>query len=114
MRDLETTAELDALLDEPIALLYKHSDRCPISAMAHEEIAALVRQRPDAPVWLLEVNSNRELSREVARRLDVEHQSPQAILLVQGRPAWQATHFQVRADAMARQLDAAGDQRAAV
>jgi bacillithiol system protein YtxJ len=113
MRDLETTAELDTLLDAPVALLYKHSDRCPISAMAREEIATLLRERPDAPVWLLEVNTHRELSGEVARRLEVEHQSPQAILLVQGRPAWQATHFQVRADAMARQLDAAGDQSAA-
>lgn len=108
MRALETPAEFDALLDAPVALLYKHSTRCPISAMAHEEVATLLRQRPEAPVWLLDVNAHAALSREVAERLAVEHQSPQAILLVRGAPAWQATHFQVRADAIARQLDLAG------
>jgi hypothetical protein len=36
----------------------------------------------------------------------VFHHSPQAILLVAGRPVWSASHFEVRAEQLARQLDA--------
>ncbi len=113
MRTLETTEELDALLDAPVALLYKHSTRCPISAVAHEEIVALLDERPDTPVWLLDVNVHASLSHEVARRLGLEHHSPQAILLTHGRPGWHATHFQVRAADIARQLDLLDEGRVA-
>ena len=37
MRELRTEEEADAVFTEEVALLYKHSSRCPISLMAQEE-----------------------------------------------------------------------------
>jgi bacillithiol system protein YtxJ len=113
---LTTPDEFDALLDVPLALVYKHSSRCPISAMAYEEVEALEGMRPDVPVYLVDVIDGRALSRHVAARTGVFHHSPQAILLVAGRPAWSGSHFEVRAELLARKLDAvvgAGDVRGA-
>jgi bacillithiol system protein YtxJ len=106
MQMLSTPAEFDALLDAPLALVYKHSTRCPISTMAYEEIEALEGMRPDVPVYLVDVIDGRALSRHVAVRTGVVHHSPQAILLVAGRMAWSGSHFDVRAEPLARRLDA--------
>lgn len=107
MQPLVTSAQLDAVLRQPVALVYKHSTRCPIAAMAHQEIEQLLRERPDAPVWIVDVTVQRALSREVADRTGVEHESPQAILLAGGEVVYEASHFHVRADDLARELDAA-------
>lgn len=112
MRPLATPDDVDALLRAPLALLYKHSDRCPVASAAWEEVAALVERRPEAAVWVVDVIGRRALSRELAERLGVVHQSPQAIVLVHGRAVWDASHFGVRVEALERQLDAAGELEA--
>jgi bacillithiol system protein YtxJ len=107
MQMLTTPAEFDALLEAPVALVYKHSTRCPIAAMALDEMEMLEERRPETPVYLVDVIDARPLSRHVAERTGVVHHSPQAILLVGGRPVWSGSHFEVRAEVLARKLDAA-------
>jgi bacillithiol system protein YtxJ len=107
MEPLVTAAQLDAALRAPVALLFKHSTRCPVSSMAYEEVRRLLGDRPEAPVWIVDVIARRSLSREVAARTGVEHESPQVILLAGGEVVYDASHFEVRAEALARELDAA-------
>jgi len=89
--------QLDAVLAAPAALVYKHSTRCPISAMAHEEMRDLAERRPDVPLYIVDVHAQRGVSREIAERLGVTHHSPQLILVVNGEAAWDVSHFEIRA-----------------
>lgn len=107
MHVLTSTADLDAVLAAPVAIVYKHSTRCPISSMAMTEIESLLAQRPDAPVHVIDVIGSRALSRLAEERLGVVHHSPQAIVLVGGRTVWSGSHFEVRAQTLAERLDAA-------
>lgn len=107
MQPLVTPDQLDQVMAAPVALVYKHSTHCPVSAAAMREMQHLVRERPDAPVWTVDVIVQRRLSAEVAARTGVQHESPQAILLVGGEVVYDASHFAVRADDLARELDAA-------
>ncbi len=107
MNTLDSRAAVDALFERPVALLYKHSMTCPISRAAHQELDALLTARPDAPVYLLDVNRSRDLSDYVAERTGLRHESPQAIVLRAGEPAWHAAHFEITRDAVASALDAA-------
>jgi bacillithiol system protein YtxJ len=111
-RPLARPAQLDEVMAAPLALVYKHSNRCPISLAAMQEVDALLQDRPDAPVWIVDVNVQRALSREVAERTGVRHESPQAILLAHGEVLYDASHFEVKADDLARELDAAGQAAA--
>ena len=104
MQNLTTTAEFDALLEAPTALVYKHSTRCPISAMAYEQIGELTRTHPDAPIYMVDVHSDRQVSEYIASKLGITHHSPQAVLLRDGKAVWHAEHFDIKARAMARQL----------
>lgn len=109
-RPIVSPAQLDEVLAAPLALVYKHSNRCPIAAAAMQEVQELLAERPDAPVWIVDVNAQRALSREIAERTGVTHESPQAILLSHGEVLYNASHFDVKADALARELDAAGEE----
>lgn len=104
MRPLLSPDALDAALTAPAALLYKHSTRCPISVMAHEEMRTLAERRPDVPVWLVDVHAQRGLSNAIAERLGVTHHSPQLILVVNGEVAWDVSHFSIRAMDVERRL----------
>ncbi len=64
---------------------------------------------PDVPVYWVDVKAERPLSRELADRLGVTHESPQAILLRQGAPVWHASHSDVTARAIARELRERGE-----
>jgi bacillithiol system protein YtxJ len=74
--------------------------------MAYEEIRSLRQLHSDVPVYFVDVIHSRPLSRYIAQRVGVMHQSPQAIILRSGVPAWHGSHFDLRADAMARALAA--------
>jgi bacillithiol system protein YtxJ len=101
MQSLTSLDELDTVLKAPLAVVYKHSTRCPISALAASEVADFADEHPDVPVYVVDVISNRALSREVAARLEVTHHSPQAIVLAGGRVVWHGSHFDVRAPELA-------------
>jgi bacillithiol system protein YtxJ len=104
MQQLNSPEEYEALRGLPMAFVYKHSTRCPISTMAFQEVAALNEEYPDVPVFVIDVVAERRLARYVAERTGITHHSPQIILLVHGEPAWSVTHFDVRADELSERL----------
>ena len=111
MQKISTEADVTALLALPLAVVYKHSPICPTSSMAFEEIRSLRRLQSDVPVYLVDVIHSRPLSRYIAERIGVVHQSPQAIILQAGVPAWHGSHFDLRADEMARTLETLKSQK---
>ena len=110
MQKIDTEADIATILSQPLAVVYKHSPICPTSGIAYEEIRSLRRLQEDVPVYLVDVIQSRPLSRYIAERLGVVHASPQAIILRSGVPAWHGSHFDLRADTMARQLQALKSQ----
>ena len=100
MRQLKNADELEQAITTNGALIFKHSTRCPISAAADRQMANLVAERPDAPIFIVDVNAQRALSQKLAERSGVEHHSPQAILFRDGRSAWSASHYDITAKAL--------------
>ena len=100
---------IESALREQVALLFKHSPRCGTSLRAFREVAAFEENGPDLPVYLLDVVSERSLARAVAERLDVRHESPQAIFLLSGRPVWNASHGAIRAEVLAEKAPKPND-----
>ena len=87
---------------EPV-VIFKHSTTCPISADAYKEMA-----RFTGDVALIEVQNAREVSRELEARTGVDHESPQVIILRNGRAVWHASHWKIRSDTVRDAL--AGNQ----
>jgi bacillithiol system protein YtxJ len=105
MEKIATEADVAAAFAQPLAVVYKHSPICATSGIAYEEMRSLRRLQSDVPVYLVDVIHSRPLSRYIAERVGVVHQSPQAIILRAGIPAWHGSHSDLRADEMARTLE---------
>jgi bacillithiol system protein YtxJ len=93
---LDSTEKLDELFQkshEAPVVLFKHSVTCPISAAVYREIENL-----DADVHIVVVQSARNVSNEIATRTGIRHESPQAIVLKDGKPVYQASHYSVKAE----------------
>ena len=110
IKTLETEEHLDEALaasgERPV-LLFKHSLTCPISANAFKELKRFVEGDADADVRLIVVQNARPVSQRAAEVLGVRHESPQAIVVRDGRPVWDASHFAITSKALAEALGAA-------
>lgn len=88
LQELANLADLDAALgtrDAPV-LLYKHSTRCGLSAAALEEVKEFAEEHPEyARIYILDLLAHRDVSEAIAVRLGIRHESPQAIVLRDGR-----------------------------
>ena len=110
---LHNLEELDRLLSEshtrPL-LVFKHSYTCGVSAEALDELVAhlnedvLAAGMPEPQYAMVTVQTDRDVSNEVSRKLGVRHETPQALLVRGGRVIWSASHFRVTADAMKKAL----------
>lgn len=96
---------LERALRAETAVLYKYSPSCAVSAVAATQIDRFADEHPDTPVYKLDVVARKDLALVVADRLDVRHQSPQVILMRNGRPVWQASHYGIRATRLANMLE---------
>ncbi|MGI9175786.1 MAG: bacillithiol system redox-active protein YtxJ [Rhodothermales bacterium] len=90
--------------EETPVVLYKHSVTCPVSAAANREIEQFAASE-EAPVFKLVVQKSRDLSAEIEATLDVRHETPQAIVLLHGKPVFDASHHRVKAEALRETLE---------
>jgi bacillithiol system protein YtxJ len=93
--DAAALEELFARSNEKPVLLFKHSTACPISARAYGQM-----QEIKTPVSIVVVQESRDLSREVETRTGLRHETPQALVLRNGKAVWSASHFDITADAV--------------
>src|SRR5215213_4855772 len=93
-------ADLDRLFAESVeqpVVLFKHDFACHISANAYRELAAVPGEVP-----LIDVGRHEGLADEVASRTGIEHESPQVIVLRDGRPVYAAAHWDISGEEVAR------------
>lgn len=76
-------------------LLFKHSNACPISARAYSQMEQLA-----GDVAIVVVQKSRDVSREIATRTGVQHETPQALVLRGGEVVWSASHFDITTEAV--------------
>lgn len=102
IRHIRRPEDLDELLSPGRArpvLIFKHSTTCPVSARAHRELQEYLKQGTNGvDVALVRVREERPLSQALAERLQVKHESPQAILVQGGRAVWHASHGNITAE----------------
>lgn len=74
-------------------LIFKHSTRCSISSMALNRIESHgLQNSSNLECYYLDLIQFRELSNLIAQELNVIHQSPQAILLKNGKVIYNDSH----------------------
>ena len=101
-RTLAAPDDVETVFGEPLALVFKHSSSCPVSSYAKHEVEDFIASRPGCPTYLVDVIRSRPLSRAIATRTGVTHESPQALVLRNGLVVWHGSHDEVTAEALRR------------
>ena len=83
-------------------VIFKHSTQCAISDQVYEEFSRFLESAREVTCGVVLVIESRKLSNTIASTLGIRHESPQAILLRDGKPQWNASHWSITADALTR------------
>lgn len=106
--ELTQLQQLDTIIEKsesmPV-LIFKHSTMCSVSRMAlraFENEFSLPEE--DLKLYFLDLIAYRDVSNEIASRLGVVHQSPQVILIKNGKAVYNESHSDISAEEIAKLL----------
>jgi len=105
--NLTTEEELQAAIaksnEKPVAL-FKHSTRCSISSMAKGRLERSWNLSEYVDIYYLDLIAYRHVSNAIASRLGVVHQSPQLILVKDGKAEYNSSHNEISVEGLAGEL----------
>lgn len=99
---IESPEQLENLFqksaDAPV-ILFKHSVTCPISSNVFNEVSDV-----DADINLVIMQEARNISNLIAEKTGIRHESPQAIVLQNGKAIYHASHYDITAEEVNEKL----------
>lgn len=99
---LNDTSQVDEVLQQSHQqpqLIYKHSNRCGTCMFAKSEIEKSSGDiKEKAGMNFIDVIRTRGVSDYLAEKLNIRHESPQAILLVDGEVVWHDSHSAIKSN----------------
>ena len=100
--------QLDAIVEESAVtpvLIFKHSTRCPVSRMALRNFEQEYDiEEGSLKAYYLDLLEHRDISNEIAERFGVYHQSPQVILIRDGKAVYDTSHSDIDAATVQKKL----------
>ena len=98
--EINNTRELEQYLatadkTQPL-IIFKHSTRCSVSRMSKQLFEG--EWKNDKEVYLINVVENRETSNSVASKFGIQHESPQILVIKNGRCIYDASHSLIDAN----------------
>jgi bacillithiol system protein YtxJ len=90
-------------------LIFKHSTQCSISGHIHADFVDFEENNPDLRCGLVLVVENRRLSNAISQHFGIRHESPQALLIKDGRVVWHASHWSITAESLRQALKTYGE-----
>jgi len=100
LKDSRQLEEIVAESKERPVLIYKHSTRCNISRAAFDRL----ERKWDASAvggvkrYFLDLISYRDISNTIANMFEVEHHSPQILVISNGRSVLDLSHYDIDFD----------------
>lgn len=97
LTDLGQLNEIMELSHQQPVVIFKHSTRCSISRMALKQFENEFDLEGSVTPYFLDLLNHRDISQEIATRFDVYHQSPQLLLIKEGKSVYDASHSDIDA-----------------
>lgn len=82
--------------EKPV-VIFKHSTRCSISRMALRQFEQEFNLEGKVVPYYLDLLEHRDISNEIANRFGVYHQSPQLIVIKDGKAIYDRSHESIDA-----------------
>ena len=105
LKNEEQIAQIKEESKSQPVLIFKHSTRCSVSSIALNRLERNWKTQEVTAVktYYLDLLSYRNISRQVAEFFNVEHESPQVLIVQHGNPVYVRSHLDIGFDEI-RQL----------
>ncbi|MFE8703397.1 bacillithiol system redox-active protein YtxJ [Cytobacillus sp. FJAT-54145] len=105
MKKIDSVEQFDQAVNEGETIfILKHSLTCPISHAAYEEYEKFASEHLQNHTYYLAVQEARPLSNHIAETFHIKHESPQAILFMNGDVVWHASHWKITFESLEKAL----------
>jgi bacillithiol system protein YtxJ len=100
-KTLDPTINVDQLnkssFENPL-IIFKHSTRCPVSAMALDRLERTwdMEEMSHASPYFLDLIKHREISNSIAQEWGIDHESPQILVIKNGQCTYHTSHMGIR------------------
>ncbi|HIP37335.1 MAG TPA: bacillithiol system redox-active protein YtxJ [Crocinitomix sp.] len=106
--ELTTPEQLNKIVEEsktkPV-LIYKHSTRCSVSIMAKSHLdTSWDLPSEQLKCYYLDLLKHRDVSNQIAEMFGVIHQSPQVLIIKNGKCIYNASHDSIHSRTIAKQI----------
>lgn len=91
--------EIERKSFEKPQILFKHSTRCSISSVSMNKfVRNYTIPEVEADLYYLDLLNYRTVSNEVGHKFQVMHQSPQVLVIKNGKAVYDASHYNIETD----------------
>ena len=105
--NLESVQQLTALKEaskQKLQLVFKHSTRCYISKIALRNFENDFNLENKIDTYFLDLLNHRELSNQLATDFEIPHESPQLLLIKEGKVIYNESHEGIDAKVLSAYL----------
>ncbi len=101
----EQLEEINNASNEKHILIFKHSTRCPTSAMALNRLERNWDDSLAITPYYLDLVSFRSISNKIAADYNIVHQSPQVLIIKEGKCIFDTSHLSISVDSIKEQIN---------
>jgi bacillithiol system protein YtxJ len=100
-KELESEDQLQAIKgSKGYTVIFKHNTTCPISKSVRRHFEVEAEQLPQVEaVYFLDLLAHRNLSDAIAEQYNIEHESPQLLLIKEGQCTYHEALYDISAEA---------------
>lgn len=106
--ELKSISQIKEIVEKSKAkpqVIFKHSTRCSISAMAKGRLERSLAPG-NADFYFLDLINYRNISNQVSSEFDVSHESPQILIIRNGECVYDESHGSITMDEIKEQVSA--------
>ncbi len=104
LTDLGQLDEIITLSNEKPVVIFKHSTRCIVSRTALKQFENEFDLDKKVNAYFLDLLEHRDISNEITNRFGLVHQSPQLILIKEGKSVYDVSHSDIDAGELKRKV----------
>ena len=102
LTELNSLEDIKTKSFQRVQVIFKHSTRCSISSMAKNRLEKGIPPS-DVDFYYLDLIKYREISNSISTLFQVEHESPQIILIKKGDCTYEESHYGINMDEIMEQ-----------
>lgn len=98
LNDIAQIEQIDAESNDQLVMILKHSTRCSISSSALARLERNWKSDSTIKPYYLDLLAYRPISNFISEHYHIEHQSPQVLLIKNGKCIYHESHVGIQVD----------------